>query len=298
MVWLICAIVSSSMISITFKVSEKHSDNGIGIIVVNYVICCLTAALYMAAPVIKAAGGTAGDAGQTGIATLTELVSEPSFGVAMALATAGGVIYVAGFLAQQWNIRVNGIVLTSVFVKMGLLVTMALSVVVFRERPGAVQIAGFIVAVAAILVINMEKGSTRAASITGLLILLACGGLSDGISKFYEYYCDTSLNGIILLVQFAVALVLAIVYLRYRGQSIGKPELLFGALVGVPNYFCSLFLLKALETVPAVVVFPTFNIGAFLIISATGLVVFKERLSGKQLAGCGMIVAAILMLNL
>ncbi len=278
MFWLICAILSSSAIAVAMKASEKHIDNNVGLIVVNYICCSITAFVYM--------GNPAG------------LINEPNFGLSMILAVIGGVLYITGFLLLQWNISKNGVVLSSVFVKMGLLVTFLISVLYFHEKPGPVQLAGFVLAVIAILIINLEKGSTRAASTIGLIALLISGGCSDGISKFFEYYGSEKLNGVILFVQFITCLILGLVYLKYRKQRIGKPEILFGLLVGIPNYFCSLFLLKALVTVPAVILFPTYSVGAFLVVSAVGMVVFGEKLSRKQLLGCVLIIASLLMLNL
>ena len=72
----------------------------------------------------------------------------------------------------------------------------------------------------------------------------------------------------------------------------------FGILLGVPNYFSASFLLKALNDIPAVIAFPTFSVATVVVISMTGLLVFKEKLSKKQWIGMGLILIALVLLNL
>ena len=60
------------------------------------------------------------------------------------------------------------------------------------------------------------------------------------------------------------------------------PEILFGSLIGIPNFFSAKFLLGALTKLPAVVVYPSFSAATLLIITLSGVVVFRERLSKLQ----------------
>ena len=75
-------------------------------------------------------------------------------------------------------------------------------------------------------------------------------------------------------------------------------EFLCGTLIGIPNFFSAKFLLGALGQLPAVVVYPSFSVATLLIITLTGAVVFKERLSRRQWAALAAIVAALILLNI
>ena len=75
-------------------------------------------------------------------------------------------------------------------------------------------------------------------------------------------------------------------------------ELLYGVLVGVPNYFCAKFLLKSLESIPAVIVYPTFSVATILVVTLAGVLVFRERLSKQQWTALGIILAALVLLNI
>ena len=76
------------------------------------------------------------------------------------------------------------------------------------------------------------------------------------------------------------------------------PEVLYGFAVGVPNYFSAKFLLAALETVPAVIVYPTFSVATILVVTLAGVALFKERLGKRQWTAVAVILVALVLLNL
>ena len=69
-------------------------------------------------------------------------------------------------------------------------------------------------------------------------------------------------------------------------------------LIGIPNFFSAKFLLGALAKLNAVVVYPSFSVATLLIVTLTGVVLFRERLSRQQWAALGAIVAALVLLNI
>ena len=83
-----------------------------------------------------------------------------------------------------------------------------------------------------------------------------------------------------------------------KGEHLGKKELLYGSLLGIPNFFSSLFLLNALRSIPGVIVFPSYSVATILVVALAGLLFFRERLSKKQLLGGILICIALVLLNL
>ena len=77
-----------------------------------------------------------------------------------------------------------------------------------------------------------------------------------------------------------------------------RQDLLFGLLIGAPNYFSSRFLLLSLNDVPAVIAYPTYSVGTIVLIALLGVWLFHERLSRRQTLAMGMILAALALLNL
>ena len=75
-------------------------------------------------------------------------------------------------------------------------------------------------------------------------------------------------------------------------------DMLFGVLIGIPNFFSAKFLLRSLEELPAVIVYPTYSVATILLVTLAGVLVFRERLGKQQWIGLLAIMAALAMLNI
>ena len=294
MFYLILAIVCSALISLIMRVSEKYVSGNVSMLVMNYCTCLLIASGYTIGNHL----GTVqmGVAGMQAIGNCLFPATE-GIGLTLALGVLNGCIYLGGFVLLQWNIKKNGVVLSSTFMKLGLLVPMILSVCFFHEVPQVLEIAGFLVAILAILVINLEKEQSNAGFKLGLVFLLLVGGSADAMSKVFEELGKAKLAEQFLLYTFGSALLFCIVLMLYKKQHFGRNEILFGCLIGIPNYFTSRFLLSALKEVPAVIAYPTYSVGTIIVVSMAGICFFKERLGKKQWIGVGMILLALVLLN-
>jgi len=82
-----------------------------------------------------------------------------------------------------------------------------------------------------------------------------------------------------------------------RKQPVGKWERLFGLVIGIPNFFSAKFLLGALEEIAAVIVYPVYSVATILTVTVTGVLVFREKLDRKQWMALGMILVALVLLN-
>jgi len=277
MLYLLLAILSSALVSLTMRFGEDKAPNRITMLAVNYAVCTLLAALFTKGGLIAAGEGA---------------------GVALGLGAVGGVMFLVSFLLLQWNVRVNGVVLSSTFMKLGVLVPTVMAITLFGETPRPVQFVGLALAVAAILIINLGKGGSKAKSGLGLMILLLSGGLTDSLSKIYDQWGIPKWESHYLLYIFCVALILSVALTLYKRQRITRTDVLCGVAIAVPNYFSARFLLLALNSVPAVLAYPTYSVATIVVVSLAGLAFFRERLSCRQLIGMGVILVSIALLNL
>lgn len=278
MAFLLLAILSSAMISIIMRISSDKVFANLSMLAVNYLVCALLGVVYAEFELV--------------------LPAAPGFSVAVWLGLLSGVLYLAGFVLFQRNVRKNGIVLTSVFMKLGLLVPIVMSVLLFREVPTASQIAGFCIAIFAIVLLNLKKDRSGEGFGVGLiLMLLMCGG-SDAMSKVFEVFCPQTLSDPYLFYTFASAALLCLVLVVRERERPGLRELLFGTLIGIPNFYSAKFLLGALTKLPAVVVYPSFSVATMLIVTLTGVAVFRERLSKLQWVALVAILIALVLLNI
>lgn len=276
---LLLAVCSSALVSITMRLSETKVKNNIGMLCVNYLMCMLLAWGY------------------TGFASLFPVVK--GLELAAELGIVNGILYLAGFVLLQINIRKNGVVLSSTFMKLGLLVSMLVSVIFFREQPGLLQWLGFFLAVAAIILINYRPGAGKAESKWGLILALLVGGTADSMSKVFEELGNPALSDHFLLYTFIIAfLCCTCLNIGSKKGFPGKREWVFGLLIGIPNFFSAKFMLAALKTVPAVIVYPVCSVGTILVVTVAGVLLFQERLEKRQWLALAMILVALVLLNI
>lgn len=280
MIYLILAILCSAGVSIFMRASEKYCQGHYGILLMNYVVCVL------AGLILTGRGLTQTD-GKGMPVTIV-------FGVVT------GLLYCGSFILLQWNVRKNGVILSSTFMKLGVIVPAVLAVVWFGERPGWNQGLGFILAITAILMIHLEKGKIRTekAYTIGLLLLLLGGGLGDSMAKFYDVYGNPGLGSFFLMLSFLVSGIISGILVFRGGEKITKYEVLFGVLIGIPNYFSARFLLWALADIPAVITYPTYSIAAMALIGAVGVLMFREKLTKRQWGAYLLVILAVGLLNM
>ena len=276
MVYLILAFCSSALVSVVMRFSDGRTGRALGMLAVNYVVCSLIAAA------------------EAGFGSI--LPDATGVGLTLGLGVINGIFYLGGFVLFRYNVSRSGVVLSSTFMKLGLLVTMVISVALFGEQPGTSQWVGFALAVAAIILINYRSGEGKFNP--WLLVVMCTGGLCDGMSKIYEEVGNPALSGQFLFYTFFVALVLCVLLAAARKQLPGKWEWIYGILIGIPNYYSCKFLLWSLATVPGVIAYPVYSVAGILLVTLAGVALFKERLEKRQWIALGIIMLALVLLNL
>lgn len=278
MLYLLLAIASSSLIAVIMRISSRRVTANISMLAANYLTCMLLAAVYARFRVFP--------------------IHSPGFFTTVGMGAVNGILYLLGFILLQYNTRRCGVVLSSVFMKLGLLVPLVLSIFLLSEIPTAVQCVGFILAVGAIILINYEKGTSFSGSGLPLVLMLMAGGSGDAMSKVFEVYGPAQYSDQFLFYTFLSAFLLCIFLILQRKEYFDRNALLFGVLVGIPNFFSAKFLLMALRHLPAVIVYPTFSIATVLVVTLAGVCLFKESLRKSQWAALTVILAALVLLNI
>lgn len=277
MLFLFLAILCSSLISVIMRLSSDKVKARLVMLASNYAVCSLCGAIYTGFDIIP----------------VTD-----SIGKVAGLGLINGVLYLVSFLLLQLNTAKHGIVLSSIFMKLGLLVPIVLSVLFFNELPSSVQTAGFIIAVAAIILINVKRGSSIKNFGISLILLLLFGGSADAMSKVYEHIGIESLTNQFLFYTFATALIICVTLIVIKKEKPAIKDILFGCVIGIPNFFSSKFLISALATIPAVVTYPTFSVATILLVTLAGIIAFKEKLTKIQWLALSLIIISLVLLNI
>ena len=269
MFYLILAIVCSSLVSLVMRASEKHSKNNLSMLAVNYIMCALLGALY------------------TGPAKL--FPAQDGLGQTLLLGAIGGVLFLGSFMLLQWNIHKNGVVLPATFMKLGVIIPTLMSILVFGEQPRLVQILGVVLAIIAIVTMQ-AKGDSTARSTVSLLLLLLVTGFSNSMSKIFERIGQLAFSDHFLFYIFGVAFLLCAGLCLLKKQKLAAADVLFGIAIR--------FMLLSLSQVPAVVAYPSYSVSSIVLVTLVGVFAFREKLSRRKLAALGMILAALVLLNL
>ncbi len=279
MIYLILSIVSSALISICMRVSEKHIRNQMGMFMANYATCLLLSFLL-----IEEKAGY-----------LAKNMSFPVVGMGLAC----GILYLVNFVFLKFNMKHNGIVLATTFMKLGVLIPTLMAIVVFHETPGWTQVIGIVLSVIAIIIIHFEKDAIQEGNKKiWLLLLLMLSGITDSMANIFEQAGAAEAKDGYLLVTFFAAFLIALVFALVSKTKISGKDILFGILLGIPNYFSARFLLQALGSVKAVLVYPMYSVGTIVIIMLAGVILFRESISKKKACALGLIVLALCLLNI
>ncbi len=273
MIYLLLAILSSSLVAIAMRLGKQYCENDISMLAVNYVFCTIFAACY------------------TGVGHFHVERSSIGLGIIQ------GVLYLASFVVYQYNIQKNGVVLSASFMKLGVLVPTLAAIFLFREQPTLLQILGVGLSVAAIVLMNYEKSEQKFQLKIALFGLLILGGVTDFMAKVYEQYGDPEFKNQFIFYTFLTALILCIALTIYKKEKLTKRDILCGTMISIPNYFSAVFLLKAVHYVMATVAYSSFSVGSIACVTVAGILLFKERLTAKQGIGLLIIVAALICLN-
>ncbi len=277
MFFLILAILGGSALSIMMRMSEGRVKSKISMLAVNYITCILLCGVHMNFDLAIGADGS---------------------GFALGLGMITGVFYVVSLLLMQLNIRKNGVILPSVFSRLGgLLVPLAVAICFFGESPTVLQIIGAVIAGVAIVAINAGSEKTAVTSVLPLFALLLSDGLATTMSTVYEKMGASELGTQFLFYTFGTALLICLVLILKNGERFGLPEILFGLSIGIPNFYASRCLLQALETVPAFIAYPTRGVACIVVVSLAGILMFHEQLRKRQWAAIGAILVSVALLN-
>ncbi len=189
------------------------------------------------------------------------------------------------------------------FANFGMLVPIVLSCVLYGDRPSAIRIVGILLTAAAFLVTvkpGGSKGEKRYFAYALLAMLLNGASLSvqklvgaQGIGGLSfvaaSYLCCTVLSGCVY----------AACALRGNRRSFKITKRPILAAIGAG---CSLAVYLAVNTYAAGVIdgsfhYPAHSGGSILLSTLVGVLLFKDKLSGRQIAACVLGVTAIVLMN-
>lgn len=274
MIWLVASILFSSLIFAIFKIFNKYQVNNLEAIIVNYLVASALGFFLFGS-----------------IPSSSQLNS--GFGFTALII---GFLFITLFNVMAKVTQQNGVSVASVSNKMSVIIPVIVAILLYQDSYSYLKILGIILALLGIYLVTLKEKTTIKVSWVLPLILFVGSGLLDATLNFAEAKVVSSNQlGLFTPTAFAIAAIFGIVYLIYKKQIPSKKSLLFGLVLGIPNYFSIYILLKALEGsgLESSIVFPINNMGVVLVSTLISLIWFGEKLSIKNYIGVAISILAI-----
>ncbi len=301
MLYLILSIACSASLATVLKYGEQRNMSRYVLLSANYL-----AAVTVGTILVLAKGLPLPDSFDPGPA-MVELgrvfaghAPTLSSGLAWAvLAGLGsGVFYLMALIYYQIGIRHFGMGLAGAFLRLGVLVPMSLSLVLWKEFPALLQWVGIVLALIAIaLVSHPSKQDLKRVSRPLLLLICLFGGIAQFCPKLFQKYGLLEYKSLFLLANFGTAFLIGLMVIHGKQERIIPKVVITGMVAGIFNLFTTFSLIEALDVLPAVVVYPAFGAGAVVLVNLVGIFWFKEKLTLTELIAIMLIVPALVLIQ-
>lgn len=227
------------------------------------------------------------------------LTQESSIVWALFIGVPSGLFFFLAFIYYQKGVNENGAGLTGAFAKIGILVPMTISILIWNEIPTPLQWLGIILSLTSILMVNISLKDLKIDKIrVSLLLLFLFSGLAEFSNKLFQKYALIDYKLFFLFFVFFTAFLVSLIIPIIQKQEFRKHDILTGLSVGIPNLFCSFFLIMALENLKASVVFPIYTATTIVLINIGGFTIFQEHLKRKEKISVILTIIALILINI
>lgn len=206
---------------------------------------------------------------------------------------------VGGMIYGRKCIAANGAPMQTTFFKLGIIIPMLGSLLLFSEVPTKLQLIGTGIVLFALVYMNLGKNDSKnIPSFPLLIIMFIIGGLVEFSFKLYNMYGNIEIKEYYLFYNFLFAALISLAIMIKCNPKISKSDVIWGLVTGIPNYFNMFFSLLAVAALPTYIVYPTISVGTILIVNVMNLLIFREIPSKRELTATGFIIIALVFLNI
>jgi len=284
MIYLLLSIISSTVIFVTFKITQRYKADLIKLITVNYLVGTLLGFSFNHHPI-----------------SISESLASKWIPYALLI----GALFILMFFLIGYSIRNSGVAVTTIAGKMSMVIPILFSMYFFSEEKTFLKISGLVLATIAVFMTSyrpVNKAKNLLLLLLPILIFFG-SGITDAVIKYAQNnYIPNQMSLLFPSVVFLSSLIFGLLFILVKPKSLSKSisisELIGGTILGIAN-FCSLyFFILALNNsqLDSSVVFGMNNICIVLFSILIGLVLFKEKFSRLNFAGVFLAIISILIL--
>lgn len=283
MIYLILSIIISTSLFVIFKYFDVYKIDTLKAIVVNYLVA-FTLGFILAEIEFS----------------LAELPAQKWFLGAIIL----GLMFVSIFFVMALTAQRNGVSVVSVAGKMSVVIPIIFGVVLYNESLSAIKIIGIVLAIVAVYLASVKddlKKHEKAGLLLPVILFLGSGAIDTTLKyveiNFVKENEVAVFSGSLFGFAAFFGLIILLVQTIKKREPFGLKNVIAGIVLGIPNYYSIVFLIKALQTkgIESSTLFTINNVGIVVVSTLIGLLVFKESFSLKNKIGVALAITGIIL---
>lgn len=284
MIFIVLSVLFSTGIFVIFKYFEVYKIDVLKAIIVNYIIA-FSMGFLLADKKLH----------------ISEIYLEPWFPSSLLL----GGLFISIFFVMAMTAQNNGVSVTSIAGKMSVVVPVVCGVILYNESVTFLKVLGIIIALIAVYLASIkEEATVKKGSLFFPLVLFLGSGTIDALLKYVQvnHVADQDVS-IFSGSLFGIAAVFGLLILAVKSiknrKSFGFKNIVAGIVLGIPNYFSIIFLMKALQhnRFESSTLFTINNVAIVILSTLVGLFLFKEKFSVKNKIGVVLAVLGIVLVT-
>jgi drug/metabolite transporter (DMT)-like permease len=195
-----------------------------------------------------------------------------------------GAVFVFSFFSFTKSIDAAGTALSTLSSRISLFIPVALSIIFFGETPSSTNLIGFVFTAVTIylfyLSLRRDKSRTLKLSdyfyLAGVMIGI---GIADFSMKVFQHTRPLEEKQFFIASIFFFAFLYSFGIVLIKKIPLKQKTILSGGILGIPNVFSSVFLIGALQSIAAILVYPIVNVGVIILTAILAYLFWKERVN-------------------
>ena len=285
MIFLLLSILFSTGLFVIFKYFGIYKIDVLKAIFVNYIVA-FSMGFFFAERQIP----------------ISEIYLEPWFSGALFL----GALFVSIFFVMAMTAQKNGVSVTSIAGKMSVVVPVVFGIILYNESVTFLKIVGIIMALIAVYLssVKEEKSEKNGTLLLPILLFIGSGTIDTLLKYIQENYVsdeDVSIfSGSLFGIAGVFAFFILVIKTIKKREAFGYKNIIAGIILGIPNYYSIIFLIKALQNknFESSTLFTINNVAIVVVSTLVGLFFFKEKFSIKNKIGVAMAVLGIIIVTI
>jgi drug/metabolite transporter (DMT)-like permease len=213
-----------------------------------------------------------------------------------------GGLFVCSYVLMTLTFRTLGVTIPVSLMRLSAVLPTFGSIIFFAELPQPLQVVGIILAFLALPLTSEERlvftdpGRILNNGFGWGLMLFFTFGISNFIFKIQRELFQTQNPYYFLAIIFFTAFLVSIIVALARHAKMTRYVLGLGIILGVLNVFANYSLMRALQVLPGIVVYPINGVGTIVLSAMTSMILWKERLTRSNYAFIVLASIALLLI--